>query len=249
MRRSPWTKSGRKASAPVLLLLASLATACASTAEDEEVTAARRANQAFLDREGDAIEAKHPGRYLVVQGGDLVAAAFLPDDAVRAAERRGDDPPHRFVFRAEDRGDRLYRMAFLPEGGRVAGKRVFEAMGLRVQLLPGSGVLLGRPGRPWAFGAAPDGRLAIEVQSLDRGTTETIDIAVDPEFDGGLLLDRETAERLGLGRQEIPGRAEVQVALGRPFDARRSLVLVSVPQASASGVVEALVEAPPAPRP
>lgn len=229
--------------------LALLASACASSPSDETVDAARRANQEFLDREGAAIAAAHPGRYLAVQGGSLAGAALLPDDAVRAAAGRDADPPHRFVFRAEDRGDRLYRMAFLPEGGRVAGRRVFEALGLRVQLLPGSGVLLGRPGRPWAFGAAPDGRLAIELRSLDRGTAETIDIAVDPEFDGGLLLDRGTAERLGLRRHEIPGRAEVQVALGRPFDARRALVLVSVPQASASGVVEALVEAPPAPRP
>ena len=240
------TITARLRAAAAGLAFAGLLAACASSPSEEEVEAARRANTEFLQRQGAALAAEHAGKFLVVQGGDLAAESLLPDDAVRVAARRDPSPVHRFVFRPEDAGERLYRMTFLPEGGRVAGKAVFDALGLRVQLLTGSGVMIGRPGRPWAFGASPEGRLAIEVRSLDREHAETIEVAVDPEFDGGLLLDAETAARFGLDRDEIPGVAEVQVALSRPFAARRSLVLVSVPQVSASGVAEALVETLPA---
>jgi len=227
------------------LAAAALLAACASDAEDPRIAQMRHVNQQFLDAEGATLVAAHPGEVLVVQNGALAAHAALADDALRAAAEADPGAVHRFVLRPEDPGPRLCRMTFLPEGGRVAGRRVFEALGLRARLIPGTGVLFGPPDRPTAFGGSEDGRVEIEVRPLDGSAVETLDVPVDPDFDGGLLLDRGTAARLGLERHEIPGRAEVQVVLSRPFDARRALVLVRVPQADASGVVEALVETPP----
>lgn len=226
--------------------LALLFAAAAGCASEPPADAARRRNREFVEREGDAAAAKFPGRFLVVQGGALVAQASLPDDAIRVADRRDPDAPHRFVYRPEDRGERLYRMAILPSGGRVAGRGLFTELGLDVAAPPGgTGIVLLREGRPFRLAAAESGTLRIEVASLDRRTSEVVTVAVDPDFDGGLLLDAATGARLRLERQEVPGAAEVQVALGRPFAARRARVLVRIPEADVRGVVEALVEAPP----
>jgi hypothetical protein len=65
---------------------------------------------------------------------------------------------------------------------------------------------------------------------------------VDPDFDGGLLVPREVAAEFGLERFEVPGLADVQVAMGRPFRAHRATVLARIAELAASGPAEALFE-------
>lgn len=135
-------------------------------------------------------------------------------------------------------------MAFLPDGGLVAGQAFVAALRATASWSPGQQLVLERLGRRREMGEAP--RLAIEVETLDREHRETLDVVFDPDFDGSLVLPAAVAQRLRLHLFEVPGRADVQVALGRPFEARRAMVLVRISAIDAAGPVEALFEVPSA---
>ena len=228
------------------LLLALAAAACAGP--PRTVEGQREESLGAVEGHERSLAERHGSRFVVVQRGQVVAAASLADDAVRAAERRAPPWEHRFVFRPGDEGPRLHRLAFLPEGGVVAGRGFFEDLGVAVSWRAGQPLVLDRLGRRREVDLLATPRLEIVLRTLDRERSVTLEAAVDPDFDGPLLLPPELARTLELHRFEIPGHAEVQVALGRPFAARRAHVLAELPLLGQRGPVEVVYEtAPPAP--
>jgi len=223
--------------------------ACSSAPRPKTVEAARKLDADAVAAASAQIDETPPQRFVVVQWGKIVASASLPDDAVRAAERDEKDALHRFVFRRADRGPKLYRMAYVAEGGVVAGRRFLSDLGLEVSVTPGKPPMLRKKGAAQWTDLAGSPRFDVAVATLDGAVRETFSAAFDPDFDGGLLLPADAAVRLALERYEIPGDAEVQVALGRPFAARRATVLVRVDLLHAAGPVEAVCRVPPSAAP
>lgn len=209
------------------------------------VDAARARNLEYVEGEATALGERHPERFVVIQRGGLAAAATAADDAVRAAERREAAPLHRYVFRPGDEGKRAYRMTFLPTGGVVVGRRFFEAFRARASWRPGKPLVVERLGTRRELDLEQTPRLGLIVETLDREQEIVISAVMDLDFDGALLIEPATAEALGLERFEIPGDADVQVALGRPFRARRALALVHVPLLQLDAVVEIAFETAP----
>jgi hypothetical protein len=227
-------------------LAAALLAACAVTQRTDPAGEARRRDQDAVAAR-DADDPLDSGRWIVVQDGAVAAVASLPDDAVRAADAESPGALHRFVYRPSDAGQHLYRMAYVPDGGVAAGRRFLADLGLQTTGSAGRVTGLHRAGGGPAIDLGRVPRFAIEVESLDGTARVTLTAAYDPDFDGGLLVPRETAAALRLERFEIPGGADVQVALGRPFSAARATAIVTVPELQASGPAEIVYETP-APR-
>jgi hypothetical protein len=164
---------------------------------------------------------------------------------VRAAESSARDVPHRFVFRPEDRGARPMRLAYVAEGGIVVGRRFLAELSVESVGPPGRPPLLKRKGATRGVDLTRSPRLELELASLDGTAKEKVSAVYDPDFDGGLLLTRALAASLALERYEIPGGADVQVALGRPFRAHRATLVVNCPALQVSGFVEAVYETAP----
>jgi hypothetical protein len=226
----------RRATTVLALTLA----ACAATVRNRAVDEARARDEEALASHADELDAPDLAKqYVVVQDGDVAASASLADDAVRAAAEKSPSTPHRFVFRPTDRGTPLYRMAYLAEGGVVVGRRFLADVGYEPA---------GRPTAVRAHGSrsvvdlGKTPRLAVEIATLDGAVRRIVDAVYDPDFDGGLLVPVAVAAELSLERFEIPGDAEIQVALGRPFRARRASALAKVPALAASGMVEVVYE-------
>jgi len=224
-------------------LAAALLAACAVSQRADPVGDARRVDQDAVAAR-DADDPLDAGRWIVVQHGGVAAVASLPDDAVRAADAESPDALHRFVYRPSDAGRHLYRMAYVPDGGVAAGRRFLADLGLATT---------GPAARPTGLHRADGGaaidlgrvpRFEIEIESLDGAARVTLTAAYDPDFDGGLLVPRQTAAALRLERFEIPGGADVQVALGRPFNAARATAVVTVPELQTSGPAEIVFETP-----
>jgi hypothetical protein len=230
---------------PGILALLLGATLAACAGGPTTVEEARGRNLAFVESGSSHLASRYARRVVVVQQGGLAAAASAPDDAVRAAERKAPAPLHRFVFRPGDEGERQYSMAFMPTGGVVAGRRLFEGLGARASWRPGKPLVVERLGTRRELDLERVPRLEIEVETLDRERTRTLLAVVDLDFDGVLLVPQEAAAEMGLERFEIPGSADVQVALGRPFFARRALVLVRVPVLHLGAPMEAAFESRP----
>ncbi len=228
--------------APFVLLLA-LSAGCASG--DATRDAARRRGLEFVEAEGRRLDKEHADRYVVVQEGRLAASASAPDDALRAAERTETTPLHRFVFRPADRGDRVYRMAYMPTGGVVVGRRFFDALRARATWTAGRPLVIEHLGVRREVDLERTPRLEIEVTTLDQEHRRTLSAVVDLAFDGALLVPEELAVQLEAHLFEVPGRTEVQVALGRPFAARRALVFARVPRLGLGADVEIVFETRP----
>lgn len=232
---------------PALVAATLIAASCQSAGD--LVDADRTRNRACADERTAAALVRSPRGWMVVQGGDVAAVAPSADDAVRGAALRAPHVRHRFVYRAEDPGDRLHRMAYMPEGGMVAGRRLLADLGLRVvgAGAPGGGrtVVLERRGTRRTIDLAARPRLRLDLQPLAGGPTTTIDVPFDPDFDGPLLLPEDLTHGLDLVRAEIPGTCQVQVALGRPFTARRAWCAARCADLDATGPVEVLVRMPP----
>jgi hypothetical protein len=225
----------RRASALAIVLAA-----CASTAAPRVVDEARRRDDAAVAAHADELDdAKSAKRYVVVQDGDVAATAPLVDEALRAAAAKSPTTPHRFVFRPADRGTPLYRMAYLAEGGVVVGRGFLAAIGYEPTGKPS--VVRAKGGRA-GFDLGTPPRLAFDVETLDGAARRAIEAVYDPDFDGGLLVPVDVAAELSLERFELPGDAEVQVALGRPFRAHRATALAKVASLSASGTIEVVYE-------
>ena len=233
----------RTAIASLALAAALAGTACTSIprAADEQ----RRQDAEWVATKGAELTAKTPRTWFAVQGANVVATGPTADDAIRAAARAGAAPFHRFVFRKDDAGDRLHRLAFLPGGGLVAGRKALADLGLRVvgSGSAGSGrpIVLERHGSRRTLDLAKTPRLRFDIAPLGGTTAVSLDVTVDPDFDGPLLLPADAVKDLDLALAEIPGRAEVQVALGRPFEGRRAWVTVKCEALDASGAVETIV--------
>ena len=223
------------------LLAAALLAACSSGPKPDPVGDARRLDEDAVAAR-DADDPHDAGKWIVVQHGEAVAVASLPDDAVRAAELTSPDALHRFVYRPADRGQRLYRMAYVPDGGVAAGRRFLADLGLETTGPAGRATGLRRRGGAAGIDLTQTPRFAIEVASLDGSAHVTLAAAYDPDFDGGLLVPRAAASALHLERFEIPGGADVQVALGRPFSAARATAIVTVVALQTSGPAEVVFE-------
>ncbi len=230
-----------------MLALTLVAAACAtSTRESPALEDARRKDDEWVAANAATLDgAPYAKRWVVVQEGGIVGAAALPDDAVRAAESTARDVPHRFVFRPEDRGTRPMRLAYVAEGGIVVGRKFLAELSVESVGPPGRPPLLKRKGGTRGVDLSRSQRLEIELTALDGSAHEKVSAAFDPDFDGGLLLTREAAAALSLERFEIPGGADVQVALGRPFRAHRATLSAKCPALQVSGLVEAVYETAP----
>lgn len=237
---------------------AAVALALAGCASGVTLDAVRAKDLECVDARGADLAAKNPHSWIVVEHGEVTAISPAADDAVRAAQaqraaapRPASGAPHRFVFRPRDRGDRLYRLAFLPEGGIVAGRQFLEALGFRVTSVgtggPGRTLVLDHHGSRRTMDLAERPRVRIDLTPLGGGPVTSVDVPLDPDFDGPVLLSDALARGLDLDRAEIPGAAEVQVALGRPFNARRAFASAKCPDLSASAAVEILTPAAPPP--
>src|SRR5207247_952645 len=112
------------------VLVAALLAACASSRPVDPMDAARTRDMDAVEMAKAEIEAMPPSRFVVVEMGRVTAAAMLPDDAVRAAEKKDASTLHRFVFRPLDLGARQYRLAYIAEGGIVLGRRFVTDLGL-----------------------------------------------------------------------------------------------------------------------
>ena len=238
----------RTAVVATVLAAAVAAPGCASVGN---LDAARVKDLECVDAQNAAFAEKNARSWIVVEGGEVAAISPAADDAVRAAaaNRASSAPtPHRFVYRPADRGARLYRLAFLPEGGLVAGRQFLAGLGYRVASVgvagPGRTLVLDRRGGRRSIDLAKRPLVRIDLTPLGGGPVTTIDVPLDPDFDGPLLLGADAAPSLDLDRAEIPGQAEVQVALGRPFNARRAFAAAKCPELDASGPVEVLVPTP-----
>ena len=228
------------------LLLVLLCGACASGPATDTIDAQRKLNEEALASNAAAIDAtEHARRWVVVQKGIVVASASLPDDAVRAAQAKDAPASHRFVFRPGDRGTPLYRLAYLAEGGVVVGRRFLADLSLEAAGAAGRPPVVRRKTGGTGVDLAQTRRLVIEIASLDASVRRTISAAYDPDFDGGLLVTREVAAALHLERFEIPGGAQVQVALGRPFRAHRATVIAKIQALETSGPAEVVYETAP----
>jgi len=223
-----------------------LLAACASGPAAGPVESQRKLDEEALVVHAAAIDApEHARHWVVVQDGRVAASASLPDDAVRAAQQKGASAAHRFVFRPADRGTPLYRLAYLAEGGIVVGRRFLADLSLEATGTAGKPPVVRRKSGGTGVDLARAGRLVLEIASLDDSVRRTIDAAYDTDFDGGLLVTRDVAAALRLERFEIPGGAEVQVALGRPFRAHRATVIARIAALHAQGPAEVVYETAP----
>jgi hypothetical protein len=204
---------------------------------------ARTADEEAVERLGAQLDTKYGRRYVVVADAEVRAAAFLPDDAIRAAPQDATPPLHRYVFRPADRGDRLYRMTYVAEGGVVVGRKFLEDLELESTIGDEGRAVLRRRGGAGGLPVTAPSRVALVLTSLDGAHVERVSAVYDPDFDGGLLVPPSLARRFALQLFEIPGSAEVQVALGRPFRAQRANLLARVEALGVAGPVEVLTEA------
>lgn len=240
-----------------LALAATLATALAAcTSAGAFLDDARRRDALAVDEEfappdpaasdpaAPASAARDTGPAWIVVTGGQVAGRAEDHDAAAAAHPAVDG--HRFVFRARDLTPPVVSLAYLPADGGVAGQGLATALGVDVTEGATGDVTL-RHGLATARLRLDQGR-ALELELSAPGSTEPtrLRVAFDPSFDGALLLPAAAARGLGLAAHELPGRATVRVALGRPFEALRALAQVRIPALEAEGRVEALSPAPSA---
>jgi hypothetical protein len=227
------------------VLAAALLAACSSTPKGDPAGDARRADEdAVAVRATDLDGPGYAGRWVIVQDGDVAAAGATLADALHAVPPGRAAPAHRFVFRPQDRGPREYRMVYLAEGGIVAGRKFLADLGLETVGAGAETSLRRRGGTRTAL--LEDGRrLTLEVAAPDGSARRTVTAVCDPDFDGTLVLPRAVATELGLECFEVPGTADVQVALARPFLAHRALADVRLPALDAGGPAEVLFETAP----
>ena len=197
---------------------------------------------------GDALPAARRANQAAVAGGDW------PDDATWIVAARGTvagapdlpsalavDPHalHRYVFRPGEQGDVRLVLAFHPGRGVIAGRRAAEALGVTFRRSAHGGTEVVRDVR--RLTAAEDATITLHVAPVGGGKAFTVPAVVDPDFDGGLLVAPAVAAALDLGRFEIPGTADVQVALGRPFLGVRTRLHAAIPELGVEADLEAVV--------
>ena len=228
-----------------VLLAAALLAACRSAPAGDPAGGARKIDEAAVVQFASDIDGPdHAGWWVVVQDGAIAAAGVTPEDAVRAVPEDRAAAAHRFVFRPQDRGPREYRMVYLAEGGVVAGRRFLADLGLETVGL-GRDTSLRRAGANRTAPLADGRRFAFEIAAPGASAGRTLTAVLDPDFDGPLVVPRSVARELGLDRFEVPGIADVQVALARPFRAHRSNARVRIAALDAGGLVEVLFETAP----
>ena len=225
--------------------------ACSSTYALDHAGAARRADEDAVSALAAEIDSpKYAGLWVVVQDGEVAGAGATPVEAVQAAHALHEigselpAPAHRYVFRPQDRGPREYRMAYLSEGGIVAGRGFLEQMGLETVGL-GAQTSLRRKGDSSVAPLGDGRRFTLDIAPPGGAAPLTLAAVLDPDFDGTLVLPRAVALGLALQLFEVPGTADVQVALARPFRAHRAVVDVRVVALGAAGRSEALFETAP----
>lgn len=211
---------------------------CGSTSA---VEAARTANRAA------ARKLVAEAAVTLVVGGKPAAEGDTAEAALEALDPADGDAPHRLFVIPADPGGRLLPLVFLPEGGSVAGAELIAALGVRRVARTGRPTRLLHGRRELAI-ADSGGKLTLELRPLDGGEWRRVDVPWLHDFPGALLLPQEDLADLDGARSEVAGHDEVQVALGRPFRTRRSLIRVRIPALGAEGVVIASTESAPTKR-
>jgi len=213
---------------PILIaLVASLLAGCTSL--DEHIGSARAADQAALE----AGAGSQNSIWVVVAHGEVWGAETEEEALLIHATA-----PHRFVFQRGNAGDTRPRMAYLPTAALIAGQEFAAALGLKLRRNASGRAILTRDTRRIA--AEPGGTIIVHVEAPDGGDATAAAILLDPGFQGPLLVSPSVAERMGLRRFEIPGTARVDVALGRPFSARRARLRVTIERLGVNAAVETL---------
>lgn len=220
--------SSRRLGPTYLLALALLAPACASTAD--RVDRARSADDAALA----ATAWPEDAAWIVAAAGTVTGA---PDLAAALATR--PDAAHRYVFRPGEQGDIRLTLAFHPGRGVVAGRAAARALGVTFRRRARGGTQVVRDVR--RVDADDDATIPLIVSPPGGGTSYSVPAVIDPDFDGALLVAPAVAERLGLRRFEIPGTADVHVALGRPFLGARTRLRAAIRELGVEAELEAVV--------
>lgn len=219
----------------VLLGLALLLTACVSG--EASIEAERSVHRQLLAEPETAPFETGPTDWVVVADGAIQGRGATLDDALRDAGE--DESRHRFVFQEPDLAPLSVNLAFLPEGGRAAGRGLVAALGLTLTQGATGTVTLEHSGKRVRLTVDNARQLRVRVATPDGSQHQDLDIPFDPDFGGHLLLDGGLARTLQLERFERPGEGTVHVALGRPFNTRRSTVRISIPALGVEGLVEA----------
>jgi hypothetical protein len=215
-----------------LLILAALAaallTGCRSTGD--VLAGARRANQAALAANPWPDDAA----WIVAAAGTVTGA---PD--LEAALGVHPDARHRYLFRPGEQGDTRLAIAYHPGRGVIAGRGAAEALGVTFRRSARGETLVIRDVR--RVEADRDATITLALAPVAGGKGYTVPVVIDPDFDGTLLLAPSVAATLGLHLYEIPGTADVHVALGRPFLGVRTRVHAAIPDLGVEADLEAVV--------
>ena len=212
----------------ILLTLAlTLSGGCVSLAD--HVATARLLDDAVVTRAMWPADAA----WVAIADGEASPAASMEE-----AHQIAPLAPHRYVFQPAEAGDTRPRMAYLPASALIAGREFATKLGLTLRRDARGSAILTRGEKRVA--AEAGGSLLLRISAPDGSAATTAAVLLDPDFRGPLLISPPVAETLGLRRFEVPGRAHVDVALGRPFSARRARVLITIEELGVSGLVEAL---------
>jgi hypothetical protein len=212
---------------PLLIALIVCLTACSSL--DEHLSAARALDDSALATPSwpeDSI-------WVVIANGETAGA--LTEEKAHEIQPRA---AHRYVFRPGDTGDTRPRMAYLPTAALIAGRQFAESLGLTLRRDADGRAILTRDARRLTSEAG--GTVIVRVSAPDGSVESAAAVLLDPDFYGPLLLSPSIAEQLGLRRFEVPGVAHVDVALGRPFVARRARLIVRIEELDVAGPVRAI---------
>lgn len=218
----------------LLVIAPLLLTACAGAAEQRD--AARRQNLAAASR----LVVESP--VTVVSGGEVVAEAESVEEALSSLE---DSGAHRLWVVPAHSAGRLLPLVYLPAGGAVAGRELLESLGIRRTERTGRPTRLRLGGKSIELDVERP-HLDLELRPLEGGEPRHIRVPLQHDFPAALLLPTETFDELDADRSELSGIDEVQVALGRPFRARRALLRVRLPALGAEGIVPVVSETLPA---
>lgn len=208
-----------------VLAAASLAASHAQTAPPADRIAAERAeNDAAFAKDyalhKERLFAEHAGQWIAIVHGKIlpapergfpIAPAATLADCLKAADARLPDAAHRYVFRLGEEGDVAYSLG-MAQHPDVFGMALFDLVGINVFA---TGVVdIERKGKKGKLAFTNDlgGALTLATTIADPtgAKEEPIKVVASTGFNGIAVFAPAVADRLGLARFEIPGRAAIE---------------------------------------
>ncbi|MEM6568340.1 MAG: hypothetical protein AAF726_24885 [Planctomycetota bacterium] len=170
---------------------------------------ARAANVAAYEREGTRLAAEARGQWVLIAHGEVVGHWPDFDAAWSEAERSASDAAHAYLYRAgiDDIDVTFVLSPFLSSdpGWVQMGRRAQRPQRLTIAAADNTWARkVGAETRSVTWG---DDRARFVVTSPDREREAVVHGVASGLFQEDLTITEETAERLGLGRFEAPGRA------------------------------------------